>query len=448
MQLIERDAVRSANWALASWQEMKTRFRTSGSHLASRPADELARRGDRLQHLLALLLLCLAAAIHPLAASAGVLPEDRADLLFHRYDGGGVTIQGPSLLVRKTMAEKYSVTANYYMDMVTSASIDVEVSGASEYKEERKQWSLGLDYLRGKTTYSLSYTNSEENDYIASTTSFNISQDLFGDLTTISMGFSKGDDSVRRTIPDPNNPDVRIVDPSFDEAIDRWSYRVGVSQILTRSMIVSLGLEVITDEGYLHNPYRSFRYYDPEDDLHFKLATEIYPHTHTSNAAALNARYYLPWRAAASAGYRYYTDTWGIGANTFELGYTHPWRDTGWTFEASLRYYNQDHADFYADIFPRVDYQNFMGRDKELSTFTSTSLHLGATYEFARTGWRFIKRGTLNLYFDRMQFDYDDFRDARYSMLPADDPNFHPAGTEPLYSFGANVIQAFISVWF
>ena len=58
-------------------------------------------------------------------------------MLYHRYDGGGVTIHGPSVLVRKKMAEKYSVSANYYVDMVTSASIDVEVSGASEYKEER-----------------------------------------------------------------------------------------------------------------------------------------------------------------------------------------------------------------------------------------------------------------------------------------------------------------------
>ncbi|HEY5807231.1 MAG TPA: hypothetical protein VIT67_04660, partial [Povalibacter sp.] len=99
------------------------------------------------------LILC-ALCVSPLKSYAGVLPEDRADLLYHRYDGGGVTIHGPSLLVRKTMAEKYSVTANYYMDMVTSASIDVEMSGASEYKEEREQWSLGFDYLRGKTTYS------------------------------------------------------------------------------------------------------------------------------------------------------------------------------------------------------------------------------------------------------------------------------------------------------
>ena len=160
--------------------------------------------------------------------------DDRADALFHRYEGGGVTIQGPSVLVRKKMAEKYAVSANYYQDMITSASIDVQVSGASEYKEERDQYSLGFEYLRGKTTYNLNYTNSSENDYDAETTSFGISQDLFGDLTTISMGFSRGSDTVGNS-----------TDPTFARDIDRWSYRVGVSQILTKSLITSLNLEVI-----------------------------------------------------------------------------------------------------------------------------------------------------------------------------------------------------------
>jgi len=391
--------------------------------------------GGHFRAAILALLSLLAMTLLPLASDAGVLPEDRADLLYHRYDGGGVTIHGPSLLVRKTMAEKYSVSANYYMDMVTSASIDVQVSGASEYKEERNQYSLGFDYLRGKTTYSVGFTNSDEDDYKAKTASFNISQDLFGDLTTVTMGFSRGSDTVRRrdTITDR-------IDNNFSEPVERWSYRVGVSQILTRTTIMSLGLEVITDQGYLNNPYRSFRYVDPENDTQYKLATEIYPHTRTSNAVSLNARYFLPYRAAIHGGYRFFTDTWGIGANTFEVGYVHPLKATPWTFEASFRYYDQSRADFYSDLFPSIDFQNFMGRDKELSTFTSKSLHLGASYEFAKTGWRFVKRGTVNLYYDRMQFDYDDFRDARNRSLAA--------GTEPLYSFGANVFQCFVSVWF
>lgn len=384
----------------------------------------------------ALALVTAVAVGMPLVAAAAVLPEDRADALFHRYEGGGVTIQGPSVLVRKKMAEKYAVSANYYQDMITSASIDVEVSGASEYKEERDQYSLGLEYLRGKTTYNLGFSNSEENDYEAQTASFGISQDLFGDLTTISMGFSKGADTVRNA-----------TDALFEEDIDRWSYRVGVSQVLTKTLITSLNLEVITDEGFLNNPYRSYRYFNPTDARLFALAQEIYPRTRTSNAVALNARYFLPYRAAVYGGYRFFTDTWGIRADTFELGYVQPIRPQ-WTLEARVRYYQQGNADFYADIFDRPNQQNFLARDKELSTFNSVAFRVGATYEFATSGWRFVKKGSLNLFYDRIEFQYDDFRDARRSTLPSSDPNFRAAGSEPFYEFGANVIQAFVSVWF
>jgi hypothetical protein len=387
---------------------------------------------------LGLVLACL---FLPAVSLAGVLADDRADMLYHRYEGGGVTIHGPSLLVRKKFAEKYALSANYYQDYVTSASIDVEVSGASQYKEERDQYSLGFEYLRGKTTYSLNYTNSKENDYQAETTSFGISQDLFGDLTTITMGFSRGDDSVQRRDTITNR-----IDPTFKEPIDRWSYRVGLSQILTKSLISSLQLEVITDEGFLNNPYRSYRFVNPSDDRLFALAREVYPRTRTSNAVAVNARYYLPYRAAVHGGYRFFTDTWGIGANTIEVGYTHPMRQ--WIFDVGYRYYAQNKADFYRDLFDRANQQNFLARDKELSTFKSQALSVGATYEFAPNGWRFIKKGTLNFYYDRIQFDYDDFRDARYSLLPSTDPNFRAAGSEPLYSFGANVYQLFLSVWF
>ena len=384
-----------------------------------------------------------------MSATGAVLPEDRADVLYHRYDGGGVTIHGPSVLVRKKMAEKYSISANYYMDMVTSASIDVETSGASEYKEKRNQYSLSFDYLRGKTNYNLSYTNSEENDYEAETFSFGISQDLFGDLTTISLGFAKGADVVMRTIANPDTTQGgRIVDPGFAEDTDRWSYRVGVSQILTKNMIANLGLEVITDEGYLNNPYRSYRFVQPGDDRLFARATEIYPRTRTSNAVALNAKYFLPYRAAVQAGSRFYTDTWGVKANTASIGYTHPLGNSPWLFEVSYRFYDQGHADFYDDLFDRANQQNFMARDKELSTFTSQTLRIGASYELARNGWGFVKKASLNVFYDRMEFDYEDFRDARYSMLDSSDPAFRPAGTEPFYAFGANVFQVFVSAWF
>ena len=357
-------------------------------------------------------------------ATAGVLPEDRADVLYHRYEGGGVTIDGPSLLVRKKIAENYSVSANYYVDMVSSASVDV-VTTASPYTEERQQASLGFDMLQGKTQYSLNFTGSDENDYTAKTASFDVSQDFFGDLTTVAFGYAQGWDEVRRR-----------GDTEFAEDVDRRTWRVGLSQVLTPDLIFGLSWELVSDEGFLNNPYRSVRYLDPESASGFAYQPEVYPHTRTSNAAAMRARYFLPYRAAVHGEYRFFTDTWGIDANTVELGYTHPWGER-WIFEFGYRWYDQGAADFYSDLFPRADAQNFLARDKELSTFSSHMLSLGTTWTLPT--WSFLQRSTVNLYVDHVMYQYEDFRDVRAGGEP---------GTEALYEFNANVIRLFFSGWF
>jgi hypothetical protein len=368
----------------------------------------------------------LGAATQPTVA--GVLPEDRADVLYHSYDGGGVTIQGPSLLVRKQFAGKFSASANYYVDKVNSASIDV-ITTASPYTEERTQTSAGLDYLHDRWLMSIGVTKSEENDFVANTVSFGISQDLFGDLTTVSLGYSLGDDEVSRR-----------GDATFSDTIERQHYRLGLSQILTKNLLLGLSFETITDEGFLNNPYRSVRYVDLGSPLGYSYEPELYPRTRTSDAGALRLRYYLPWRAAVHGEYRQYADTWDVQSDTFEIGYTHP-AEPGWIFEGKLRFYSQNKADFYSDLFPRSQFQNFMARDKELSTFTSQTLRLGASYDIVRGGWRFVERGTVSVIFDHMLFDYEDFKDLSGTPTGI-------AGSEPLYSFEADVFQVFVSFWF
>jgi len=45
-------------------------------------------------------------AVAALPAGAAVLPEDRADIMYHRYEGGGVTIDGPAQLVRTDLRQQ------------------------------------------------------------------------------------------------------------------------------------------------------------------------------------------------------------------------------------------------------------------------------------------------------------------------------------------------------
>ena len=53
------------------------------------------------------------------SVQAAVLPDERIDILYHGYDGGGAQIDGPSILVRKSIGSSVSVAANYYVDMVS-----------------------------------------------------------------------------------------------------------------------------------------------------------------------------------------------------------------------------------------------------------------------------------------------------------------------------------------
>jgi len=380
-----------------------------------------------------LLTLCLIAA----PALGGVLPEDRADVLWHVYNGGDVTIEGPSVLVRKKVGDNLSLSANYYEDMISSASIDVKLS-ASPYHETRKQESVGADYLHGKSTYSAGFITSKEPDYKANTSYFAVSQDMFGDLTTLTLGYRRGWDQVFRDVKTPQG--VLENDPTFHQRADHRGYSLSLTQILTRNAILGFNYELLTDQGYLANPYRKIRYLSPGQGAGFTLADQVYPNTRTSNAAAAQLKYYLPYRAALTGQYRFFHDTWGIIGHTVELDYTHP-VGKHWIFESSLRYYTQKHADFYSDLFPRANYQNFMARDRELAAFHSYTLGAGAAYQFTVPGVHWISKSSANVRVDHLLVDYSDFRNALLAGT-------YGAGNEPLYKLNANIFQVFVSIWF
>ncbi len=376
-----------------------------------------------------------------LPLTAAVLPEDRADFLFHHYEGGGVTINGPSIQARKQLGQSVSISGNYYVDSISSASIDV-VTRASPYQEEREEVSLGVDLLQDNVIISSAVSVSEENDFEAKTFHFSISQDMLGDLTTVTLGYSRGWDTVGQTMSDPQDPsgEGRIRDPSFNEQADRQVYRFGLSQILTKKLIVNLAYDTVTDEGYLNNPYRAARFLDTANPDGFDWQVEKYPNTRTSRALSLRFSYYLPNRAALQGEYRLFNDSWDIEGTNIGLKYIWPLRD-GWLVDFGVRQYQQTSASFFVDLMPYAGAQNYYGRDKELSAFSNTTLGFGVSYDLKNTFWRPIHRGSFNFKYDRISFDYDEFRDLRGDNLPA-------PGSEPLYSFSANVFQAYLSLWY
>ena len=224
--------------------------------------------------------------------------------------------------------------------------------------------------------------------------------------------------------------------------MDRNGFRLGLSQILTPRLIMGFDYELITDEGFLSNPYRSYRYLaDPLDPgAGYQWAQEVYPDTRTSDAAAVRLKYALPWRASAGGLYRFFTDDWGIDAHTGQLTYTHVLQNH-WFLDFGYRYYQQDAADFYSDLFlfSSQDENDWRARDKELSEFSNHTVSLHLSYK-RKFNYGFFDRAAFGIHWDRIWFEYDNFNDLRNdSLIPGD---------EGLYEFDADVLKLLFTVWY
>ncbi len=351
---------------------------------------------------------------------AEVLPEERADIGYHYYDGGGVEVDGAMMLVRKNFSGKYSVYGGYHHDSISGASPDV-LAGASKYDEDRDEYTLGGTYLRDNTLMDLSYTYSDEDDYESNMASFDVSHEAFGALTKVNIGASIGSDDVERV-------DL----PSFAEDLDRYSFRAGISQVITETFAMAFDYEATVEEGFLNNPYR----FVFVNGVSLGSGSEEYPDTRTGQAYSLKGIKYWQHRASTSLGYRFYRDTWDIRSSTVDLNYSQ-YIGNQWVVDVYGRYYTQDEADFFSDNFStRLRY---MARDKELSSFDSFALGGRIRYDLFKD-YKMLRAASLNLAVEYLDFDYDDYSGVKSVA----DVGSLGSG----YTFDATTIQFYFSAWF
>src|SRR4051794_38851248 len=303
----------------------------------------------------------------PGASRAIDLPGDKAEALVHSYMGGGVKANGPALLVRKSILDKVSLSGTYYMDAVSNASIDV-VTTASPYHETRHEFGLSLDYVYRDAQITLGAMTSHEPDYTANTGSVDITQEVFGGMTTVALGFSKVSDKVGKA----NSPE-------FSDTARHWQYRLGLTQILTARWLMSANFEGISDDGYLGSPYRFARVFGA-------TVPERNPRTRTGRAVKLRLVGDLGNRDAMHVEYRYFSDTWDIKAHTAEIGYSR-YIGESWLADTYFRYYTQNHAVFYSDN--ATSETVYVSRNRQLSTFNDMALGFRLSYNLRKVPGRY-----------------------------------------------------------
>jgi hypothetical protein len=357
-----------------------------------------------------------------LAAGGAVavdLPQDRAEAMLHLYDGGGVKASGPALLIRKSLADRVSLSASYYVDSVSNASIDV-VTTASPFKEERTAYDVGLDYVVRDTQVTVAVSSSDEPDYIAEGASVDVSQEIFGGMTTVTVGYTRARDRVGER------------GAGFFDNARHWQYRLGATQVLTPRWLASANWEAVSDEGFLGSPYRAARVFGA-------AVEERNPRTRSSRAVQLRligdvsdpaneGSAETLARRSVRVSYRYFWDNWDIKAHTTEVGLSRYFGEK-LLFDGFLRYYTQSRALFYSDN--ASEETEFISRNRQLSTFTSLSVGTSASYTLARVPGRYEVKA--HGAYELKRFEFKDFTDIRSGQL---------------FSFDANVVQVYVSATF
>lgn len=323
-------------------------------------------------------------------AQALSLPEDKAEALVHVYDGGGVRASGPALLVRKSLADKVSLTGSWYVDAVSNASIDV-LSSASPFRETRNAVDLGADWLVRDALITLGFSHSSEPDYKASSVSLDVAQEVFGGMTTVNLGFSRGSDKVGKTNA-----------PEFDERARHWLLRLGASQVMSPRWMATANLELVSDAGFLGSPYRQAR-------LLGATVAENLPRTRTGRALKLRSIHdtdaWLP-RSALRAEYRYYWDTWDLKGHTLEFGASRYLGDP-LMLDTFLRHHRQTKALFYSDNAQAST--TYLTRNRQLGSFSDVGLGARLAYTAPKggSGFQFKFTGSYEL----KHFNFSDFTD-------------------------------------
>lgn len=198
---------------------------------------------------------------------------------------------------------------------------------------------------------------------------------------------------------------------------------ISFSQILSRTIQLSLSSDIVYQSGLLSTPYHRIYFKDTPNyyigdaryiDVYqttknfgvFRLADDIerLPDNRLKIPIGGRINMYLSDRITLRSFYRYYFDDWGIEAHTASIEL--PLKVTpSWTVYPSYRYYKQTAARYFKPFGEHMSSQEFYTSDYDLSAFTSKQLGFGISYKDIFTNFRALGFGLKNVDF-RFQHYY------------------------------------------
>ncbi len=236
----------------------------------------------------------------------------------------GVNAYSVSALV--PVAGKWSIGTSYTSDSVSGASPAYHSSGLTTMKDFRQAVDVQLTRYFSKGSVNIGTSYSKESDYISRGFSLQGSLSTEDKNTTLTLGGSFNNDSI--------NP---VNNPAIDETKKVTTGLIGVTRVLTPQDIVQLNFGYSKGSGYYSDPYKLNDNRPRERNALTALAR--WNHHFDDNGTD----------GTVHLSYRYYSDTFGIRANTLDAEYVQPLYK-GWTVTPLLRLYTQSEADIYVSV--------------------------------------------------------------------------------------------------
>jgi hypothetical protein len=364
---------------------------------------------------LALFLLCFAAGLglfgddglgSPVAADeASGTWTGSLNLQGNYYWETSTRVVAPEVGIRLVSPDGTEITADYLVDAITSASIAAGVIEDIRFTEVRNQGTITigreLDLGDAQLRLGASGRISHEPDYLATSIGVNGVLSLNQRSTVIGASLGYIHDDVGAVLRGSN---TSAVDPMGRMLSNRgrigelegMNLALSVQQILLPNLWVSAAYDLVYNQGYLANAYRSVM-------VQGVLTPETHPGSRLRQAISGRLAYFFePTRTAVHLMYRSYLDDWDLGAINPEVRLYQEVGDAV-TLRARYRFYTQTRSFFFRpqDMF-RVD-DPFVTADPKMQDFTSHLLGFRAVVQLGFLGGtplEFLSHGWFDLSFD------------------------------------------------
>lgn len=317
-----------------------------------------------------------------------------------RYLTLGITVDGltgatPSGAIRQDVAQTFTRPSGNAAYSVAASVLPLD----DTFKDTRVALSAGWQQPVGETSLiNVGASASKEYDYTHFGVNAKYARDFHQRNTTLSAGFAYSFDSLEPVggAPTPLTPMLDVGDTSNrlgDQDKDVLDFIFGVTQVVSRNLVVQANYSYSKSDGYLTDPYKVLSLVDGTsgDTLVRSLTPGVEGPSHqflfenrpgerTKHSIYGQAKYYMSGKVL-DASYRYMTDDWEIDSHTVDLRYRIPFGADRY-FEPHLRFYTQTEAEFYMLSIPdSLPIPGFASADYRLGNFDAITAGL-------KYGWR------------------------------------------------------------